>query len=122
MLYFKVLAEHLPELLPVVYDPTVGAAIEQYSDEYRGQRGVYLSIDRPDDGYVDYSALLHGHLDSDPRRVSAVAVALVAALVEERARQFPTSPAVARYLDAIERFGYQPTDWEHAQRLTATAA
>jgi malate dehydrogenase (oxaloacetate-decarboxylating) len=49
VLYFKVLAEHLPELLPVVYDPTVGAAIEQYSDEYRGQRGVYLSIDRPDE-------------------------------------------------------------------------
>jgi malate dehydrogenase (oxaloacetate-decarboxylating) len=49
VLYFKVLAEHLPALLPVVYDPTVGAAIEQYSDEYRGQRGVYLSIDRPDE-------------------------------------------------------------------------
>jgi malate dehydrogenase (oxaloacetate-decarboxylating) len=49
VLYFKVLSEHLPELLPVVYDPTVGAAIEQYSDEYRGQRGVYLSIDRPDE-------------------------------------------------------------------------
>jgi malate dehydrogenase (oxaloacetate-decarboxylating) len=49
VLYFKVLSEHLPELLPVVYDPTVGAAIEGYSDEYRGQRGVYLSIDRPDE-------------------------------------------------------------------------
>jgi hypothetical protein len=33
----------------VVYDPTVGAAIECYSDEYRGQRGVYLSIDCPDE-------------------------------------------------------------------------
>ena len=33
VLYFKVLSEHLPELLPVVYDPTVGAAIECYSDE-----------------------------------------------------------------------------------------
>jgi malate dehydrogenase (oxaloacetate-decarboxylating) len=49
VLYFKVLSEHLPELLPVVYDPNVGAAIECYSDEYRGQRGVYLSIDRPDE-------------------------------------------------------------------------
>jgi malate dehydrogenase (oxaloacetate-decarboxylating) len=39
VLYFKVLSEHLPELLPVVYDPNVGAAIECYSDEYRGQRG-----------------------------------------------------------------------------------
>ena len=49
VLYFKVLSEHLPEMLPVVYDPTVGAAIEQYSDEYRGQRGVYLPIDRPEE-------------------------------------------------------------------------
>src|SRR6202171_1635302 len=49
VLYFKVVSEHLTELLPVVYTPTVGAAIEQYSDEYRGQRGVYLSIDRPDE-------------------------------------------------------------------------
>jgi malate dehydrogenase (oxaloacetate-decarboxylating) len=49
VLYFKVLSEHLTQLLPVVYDPTVGEAIEKYSDEYRGQRGVYLSIDRPDE-------------------------------------------------------------------------
>src|SRR5215475_12376692 len=48
-LYYKVLADHLVELLPVVYDPTVGDAIEQYSHEYRRPRGIYLSIDRPDD-------------------------------------------------------------------------
>jgi malate dehydrogenase (oxaloacetate-decarboxylating) len=33
VLYFKVLSEHLIELSPVVYDPTVGEAIENYSDE-----------------------------------------------------------------------------------------
>src|SRR5258707_9854047 len=44
VLYFKVLSEHLPELLPVVYDPTVGAAIEQYSHQHRGQPGVLLSL------------------------------------------------------------------------------
>ena len=49
VLYYKVLPDHLAELLPVVYDPTVGDAIERYSHEYRGPRGVYLSIDRPDD-------------------------------------------------------------------------
>jgi malate dehydrogenase (oxaloacetate-decarboxylating) len=48
VLYFKVLSEHLAELLPVVYTPTVGEAIQRFSDEYRGQRGLYLSIDRPD--------------------------------------------------------------------------
>jgi len=38
--YYKVLSEHLTELLAVVYDPTVGEAIEKYSEEYRGQRGT----------------------------------------------------------------------------------
>ena len=49
VLYYKVLSEHLAELLPVVYTPTVGEAIQRFSDEYRGQRGLYLSIDRPDE-------------------------------------------------------------------------
>ena len=65
VLYFKVLAEHLPELLPVVYDPTVGAAIEGYSDEYRGQRGVYLSIDHPDEIAESFQTLGLGPDDVD---------------------------------------------------------
>lgn len=49
LLYFKVLEDHLAELLPVVYTPTVGEAIQRFSDEYRGQRGLFLSVDRPDE-------------------------------------------------------------------------
>ncbi|MHA6793029.1 NAD-dependent malic enzyme [Pseudonocardia bannensis] len=49
VLYYRLLAEHLPEMLPIVYTPTIGQAIERYSHEYRRPRGVYLSIDRPDD-------------------------------------------------------------------------
>jgi malate dehydrogenase (oxaloacetate-decarboxylating) len=49
VLYYKVLLDHLAELLPIVYDPVVGDAIEQYSHEYRRPRGLFLSIDRPDD-------------------------------------------------------------------------
>lgn len=48
VLFYRLLAEHLQEMLPVVYDPTVAQAIEQYSHEYRRPRGVYLSIDAPD--------------------------------------------------------------------------
>jgi malate dehydrogenase (oxaloacetate-decarboxylating) len=48
VLFYRLLAEHLREMLPVVYDPTVGQAIKQYSHEYRRPRGVYLSIDAPD--------------------------------------------------------------------------
>jgi malate dehydrogenase (oxaloacetate-decarboxylating) len=65
VLYFKVLSEHLPELLPVVYDPTVGAAIEQYSDEYRGQRGVFLSIDRAGEIAESFNTLGVGADDVD---------------------------------------------------------
>ena len=49
VLYYRVLSDHLAELLPVVYDPTVGDAIERYSHEYRRPRGIFLSIDRPED-------------------------------------------------------------------------
>lgn len=49
LLYYKVLEDHLTELMPVVYTPTVGEAIQRFSDEYRGQRGLFLSVDEPDD-------------------------------------------------------------------------
>jgi malate dehydrogenase (oxaloacetate-decarboxylating) len=47
VLYYRVLADHLSEMLPVIYTPTVGQAIENYSHEYRRPRGVYLSVDQP---------------------------------------------------------------------------
>src|SRR5260370_33899981 len=49
VLFYRLLSEHLSEMLPVVYDPTIARAIEQYSREYRRPRGVYLSIDHPQD-------------------------------------------------------------------------
>ena len=66
-LYYKLLVEHLPELLPIVYDPTVGDAIMHYSDEYRRPRGVFLSIDKPDD-----IARAFGTLDLGPDDVDLI--------------------------------------------------
>ncbi|MGH3305785.1 MAG: NAD-dependent malic enzyme, partial [Streptosporangiaceae bacterium] len=48
VLYYRLLADHLSEMLPVIYTPTVGEAIENYSHEYRRPRGVYLSVDQPE--------------------------------------------------------------------------
>jgi malate dehydrogenase (oxaloacetate-decarboxylating) len=48
VLFYALVSAHLPEILPVIYTPTVGEAIERYSHEYRRPRGVYLSVDEPD--------------------------------------------------------------------------
>jgi malate dehydrogenase (oxaloacetate-decarboxylating) len=48
VLYYKLLQDHLVEMLPVVYDPVVAEAIERFSHEFRRPDGVYLSVDDPD--------------------------------------------------------------------------
>jgi malate dehydrogenase (oxaloacetate-decarboxylating) len=49
VLFYRLLSEHLEEMLPIVYTPTIGTAIERFSHEYRRPRGVYLSVDHPED-------------------------------------------------------------------------
>jgi len=51
VLFYRLLTEHIHEMLPIVYTPTVGTAIERYSLEYGRPRGVYLSVDHP--GHVE---------------------------------------------------------------------
>jgi malate dehydrogenase (oxaloacetate-decarboxylating) len=48
VLFYRLLTTHLTEMLPVVYTPTIGQAIQSYSHEYRRPRGVYLSVDHPE--------------------------------------------------------------------------
>jgi len=62
-LYYRLLADHLSEMLPVVYTPTVGQAIEHYSQEYRRPRGIYLSVDQPE--LIGESLRASGRTDDD---------------------------------------------------------
>lgn len=49
VLFYRLLTAHLEEMLPIVYTPTVGKAIERYSHEYRRPRGVFLSVNHPEE-------------------------------------------------------------------------
>jgi len=65
VLYYRLLTDHLAELLPIVYDPTVGEAIRKWSRDYRRSRAVYLSIDRIEDVRPSFEGLGLGPDDVD---------------------------------------------------------
>lgn len=47
-LFFRLLTENIEEMLPIVYTPTIGRAIQEYSHWFHKPRGIYLDIDNPD--------------------------------------------------------------------------
>jgi malate dehydrogenase (oxaloacetate-decarboxylating) len=42
-LYYRLVKEHINEMMPIIYTPTVGDACEQFSDIYRSSRGLFIS-------------------------------------------------------------------------------
>lgn len=65
VLFYRLLSEHLREMIPIVNDLTVGMAMEQYHHECRRPRGVYLSIDHAEEIEEAFASLGAGPGDID---------------------------------------------------------
>ena len=50
-LYYHVVMQHLEEMLPIIYTPTVGQACQEFSSIYRSHRGLFISY--PDRDHID---------------------------------------------------------------------
>lgn len=48
VLFYKLVSEHLEEMLPVIYTPIVGNAVEQFHKKFLQPRGLYISYDKLD--------------------------------------------------------------------------
>ncbi|RXS42988.1 NAD-dependent malic enzyme [Idiomarina sp. 29L] len=47
-LFYRLLTDHLEEMMPIIYTPTVGDACEKFSDIYRSSRGLFISYSERD--------------------------------------------------------------------------
>jgi len=50
-LFYHLIENHLEEMMPVIYTPTVGEACQRFSDIYRRHRGIFISY--PDRDFIE---------------------------------------------------------------------
>jgi malate dehydrogenase (oxaloacetate-decarboxylating) len=43
VLFYKLVSDHITEMLPLIYTPIVGTAVKKYSQEFRQARGLYIA-------------------------------------------------------------------------------
>lgn len=62
-LFYKLVSEHLEEMLPIIYTPTVGEAVERFSMEHRKTRGHYISYPNANQMDKVLDSRLPAHVD-----------------------------------------------------------
>ena len=50
MLFYRLVSDHIEEMLPILYTPTVGLACQRFSEIYRRPRGLFIAY--PDRGRI----------------------------------------------------------------------
>ncbi|EPY50031.1 malic enzyme [Schizosaccharomyces cryophilus OY26] len=63
-LFYALISQHLVEMIPIIYTPTEGDAIMQFSDVYRYPEGCFLDIDHKDSQYIKNQLGAFGTKDS----------------------------------------------------------
>jgi malate dehydrogenase (oxaloacetate-decarboxylating) len=63
VLFYRLISDHLAEMMPIIYTPTVGSAVQQYSREFRKPRGLYISY--PDRAHMETIIANRTHADID---------------------------------------------------------
>lgn len=58
-LFFRLVLEHIDEMMPIVYTPVVGQACQEFSHIYRRGRGIYVSFDQRDKIEKSRSSTIH---------------------------------------------------------------
>lgn len=48
ILFYRLVSNHLSDMMPMIYTPVVGAAVKQFSHEFRQPRGMYISYNDQD--------------------------------------------------------------------------
>lgn len=65
-LFYRLLQQHITEMMPIIYTPTVGAGCQSYSHVFRRPRGLYISYPHRDE--------IDAILDNAPTREPSVIV------------------------------------------------
>lgn len=47
-LFYRLVQDHLEEMMPIIYTPTVGDACERFSETYRSSRGLFIAYEERD--------------------------------------------------------------------------